>query len=1000
MAVRQDKVQLNIEFVTDESRALAKVNTDMRGLTKELNEARRKGGDVADVMRRISEAGGKVEKLDLTRIAPDQLVTRARQLQRVLSKIPESAPGAARLQAEYKRINDRLANIRQNGRGVAQAFRGGQGGGLLGFLKSGVGQFLGFAAAAQAAWLALQNITQASAQFQKFEAVLTNTLGSKSEAKKALDQLTDFAAETPFQVDELIGSYIKLVNRGLKPTREELVQMADLTASQGKGFEQLTEAVLDAATGEFERLKEFGIKAKSQGDQVTLTFKDQEIQVAKTEAAITQAIIGFGKLNGVQGSTAAISGTLEGKISNLGDRITQMWKKLGEGIIGNGIGAAIDALSALAGWIGRVAGEEETRADVVRSSQADFNLQIQTLQRGNLTAQARAQLIAEINDKYGDYLPNLIEETATLGELKRAQELANRAFESRIILLAAEDRLADVAKRRLEAKRAELDLEREVTKAKEDQQTVEERQRANRTDPGFAGVGIGNNASGQVAANNLLADAIERANENKREQIRLEEEFQEELQVARELGADIDGVLNGGGSGGIGGGGGAGPTSKDPLGDALKRLKENFAQAALLAEQQRIREEISEQDYQRRLLELKAAEYQMQLDLFKKFKKEESLAAEEARTELLRAQTTLAGRGAVAVAELPGGGGLPGGVERRGVDSRLEAVDKQADKEAQGLQQARNERLINEDQFALARLQLKRNVMAQEIEILRTGNEAEVTLANEKAEQLKEIDQQLFDKRTDLAEREAALKQQLQQETTSATLAAGQAVIDLLGRDEEARKKNAKLIKAFEIGRIIIAGISELQQIRLAAAAQAGLFPALGPVILAKSIAQQVASGVQTAAAVAKVSSAKFARGGMPKFGVFGGKSHAAGGNRGYFEDGTQIEVERDETFAIVNKNARGLLAQLSAVNAATGGVPFFARGGVALNAPATTPRLTAGALAPAAPQQDNRELVDEIRALRGEVARSQRQLKAYVLLTDLTQAQGDMAAVEGASEV
>jgi hypothetical protein len=38
----------------------------------------------------------------------------------------------------------------------------------------------------------------------------------------------------------------------------------------GKDMMQMIEAVADASTGEFERLKEFGIKASKQGDQVAL----------------------------------------------------------------------------------------------------------------------------------------------------------------------------------------------------------------------------------------------------------------------------------------------------------------------------------------------------------------------------------------------------------------------------------------------------------------------------------------------------------------------------------------------------------------------------------------------------------------------------------------------------------------------------------------------------------------------------------------------------------
>jgi hypothetical protein len=68
-----------------------------------------------------------------------------------------------------------------------------------------------------------------------------------------------------------------------------------------------------------------------------------------------------------------------------------------------------------------------------------------------------------------------------------------------------------------------------------------------------------------------------------------------------------------------------------------------------------------------------------------------------------------------------------------------------------------------------------------------------------------------------------------------------------------------------------------------------------------------------------------------PKFnkgGVFGGKPHSDGGTKGYFDDGTQIEVEKDEAFFILNKRSSAMINQLSNLNELGGGVSFFKNGG------------------------------------------------------------------------
>ncbi|HUS89449.1 MAG TPA: hypothetical protein VMW91_08810, partial [Desulfosporosinus sp.] len=122
------------------------------------------------------------------------------------------------------------------------------------------------------------------------------------------------------------------MNRGIKPTEKEMTSLGDLASSQGKSFNQLTEAALDAQQSEFERLKEFGIEASAANGKVSLSFKGLNQTVAQTPEAIQSALLKFGEMEGVAGSMAAISQTLEGRISNLGDSFDQLKLAIGEPI--------------------------------------------------------------------------------------------------------------------------------------------------------------------------------------------------------------------------------------------------------------------------------------------------------------------------------------------------------------------------------------------------------------------------------------------------------------------------------------------------------------------------------------------------------------------------------------------------------------------------------------------------------------------------------------------
>lgn len=194
---------------------------------------------------------------------------------------------------------------------------------LIGSLSK-LGAVGGIAAAAYGLKSYADTATETYGEFEKLKVVLANTLQSSVKADDSFAMIQKFAAKTPFQVDELTDSFVKLANRGFIPTSKEMTSLGDLASATGKNFDQLTEAILDAETFEFERLKEFGIKASQSGDKVKLTFKGQTQEIDKNAAAVRNAILQYGKMKGVAGGMAAISNTLSGSNSNLEDSYTNL----------------------------------------------------------------------------------------------------------------------------------------------------------------------------------------------------------------------------------------------------------------------------------------------------------------------------------------------------------------------------------------------------------------------------------------------------------------------------------------------------------------------------------------------------------------------------------------------------------------------------------------------------------------------------------------------------
>lgn len=195
-----------------------------------------------------------------------------------------------------------------------------------------------------------------AAQFETMGVSLKTAFGGSAEAaKKAQDSITTFAAKTPYQLEEVLSSFLKLKNLGLDPSEEALTSYGNTASSMGKSLNQMIEAVADASTGEFERLKEFGIKASSQGDKVSFTFQGVTTTVKKNSEEIQKYLLAIGNTK-FAGGMEAQSQTIAGLWSTLADAATIASGSIGQMIIESlnlkevmkGVG---DAMTGVVSWL-------------------------------------------------------------------------------------------------------------------------------------------------------------------------------------------------------------------------------------------------------------------------------------------------------------------------------------------------------------------------------------------------------------------------------------------------------------------------------------------------------------------------------------------------------------------------------------------------------------------------------------------------------------------------
>lgn len=164
---------------------------------------------------------------------------------------------------------------------------------------------------------------RAAASLETLEASLKTVTGSASAADQALSGLREFAKTTPFDLDQSVQGFIKLKALGLDPSIDSLQSYANTASALGKSLNQAVEAVADAATGEFERLKEFGIRARKQGEEVTFTFQGISTTVGNSAAEIEGYLQDIGNVN-FAGAALEQSEALSGVFSNLRQSFTDL----------------------------------------------------------------------------------------------------------------------------------------------------------------------------------------------------------------------------------------------------------------------------------------------------------------------------------------------------------------------------------------------------------------------------------------------------------------------------------------------------------------------------------------------------------------------------------------------------------------------------------------------------------------------------------------------------
>lgn len=271
----------------------ARINLDVRGYNRSM----------ADAIRQTSNMGG--ELIDL-----DQAAGRYRDSSGRLRE------ANGRFVRSLGQVN---AGLEQQQHEMSKTSKAGN-------ALKGVFVALGGAMAARGLydWL-----IESNASMEQYKNTLTTILKSEEKAVDTLAWANKFAAQTPFEIPEIVEATTVMAAYGMT-AQDNLGIIGDMASVMGKDLMQAVEAIADANTGELERLKEFGITKKMIEEQAALmgkqvfdkkgSMKDQE---AFNEVLFTMMNDRF------KGGMEMQAKTFKGMISNAQDYIATLGRTLG-----------------------------------------------------------------------------------------------------------------------------------------------------------------------------------------------------------------------------------------------------------------------------------------------------------------------------------------------------------------------------------------------------------------------------------------------------------------------------------------------------------------------------------------------------------------------------------------------------------------------------------------------------------------------------------------------
>ena len=295
----------------------------------------------------------------------------------------------------------------------------------------------------------------------------------------SMTKVAPIAKSAGFSIEDTTSIMSQLADSGIEASiagtslRNILLKMqdpnSDLVKSFGKTIHSLDELVpalskFSEEGGSLAEIMEVVDLRQAAAFEQMITSRERTVQLRDALKDASGAAEEMANIVGdtLEGSFKRFTSATEGlQIALMGEK---------GGILAN----FIDNLAKFANAITDSIAPQQTNLQLLQETTQEMDDQFTLLTQGNLSQEARVQVIQDLNNEYGDYLPNLVSEKDDLEDIRDMQVEVNNLMMERIVAMAMEEELAELAKAQSKAIKGQVNSNISLAESKRDLLTADE----------------------------------------------------------------------------------------------------------------------------------------------------------------------------------------------------------------------------------------------------------------------------------------------------------------------------------------------------------------------------------------------------------------------------------------------------------------------------------------------------------------------------------------------